>query len=54
MEIKLKSPAFEEGGMIPSRCAGDGFDVSPALEWESVPEDCKTLAIICDAEKSSE
>ena len=48
MEIKLKSPAFEEGEMIPSRCTGDGFDVSPALEWESVPEGCESLAIICD------
>jgi Raf kinase inhibitor-like YbhB/YbcL family protein len=48
MEIKLKSPAFEEGGMIPSRCSGDGFDVSPALKWESVPEGTQTLAIICD------
>lgn len=48
MEIKLKSTAFEGGGMIPSRCSGDGYDVSPALEWESVPEGCKSLAIICD------
>ncbi len=48
MEIKLKSPAFEEGGMIPSRCTNDGFDMSPALEWKSVPEGCETLAIICD------
>lgn len=48
MEIKINSPAFEDGGMIPSRFTCDGLDVSPALEWESVPETAKTLAIICD------
>jgi Raf kinase inhibitor-like YbhB/YbcL family protein len=48
MEIKIKSPAFEDGGRIPSKFTCDGPDVSPALEWESVPEKAKTLAIICD------
>jgi len=48
MEIKINSPAFEDGGMIPSKFTCDGPDVSPALEWESVPENAKTLAIICD------
>ncbi len=48
MEIKIKSLAFEDGGMIPGKFTCDGLDVSPALEWESVPENAKTLAIICD------
>jgi Raf kinase inhibitor-like YbhB/YbcL family protein len=48
MQIKIKSLAFEDGGMIPSKFTCDGPDVSPALEWESVPENAKTLAIICD------
>jgi Raf kinase inhibitor-like YbhB/YbcL family protein len=48
MQIKIKSLAFEAGGMIPSKFTCDGPDVSPALEWESVPENAKTLAIICD------
>ncbi len=48
MEIKIKSLAFEDGGMIPGKFTCDGLDVSPALGWESVPENAKTLAIICD------
>ncbi|MHC4195495.1 MAG: hypothetical protein ACYSQZ_06075, partial [Planctomycetota bacterium] len=31
MEIKITSPAFEEGGMIPSRYTCDGEDISPPL-----------------------
>jgi Raf kinase inhibitor-like YbhB/YbcL family protein len=48
MEIKINSPAFEDGGMIPSKFTCDGQDMSPALGWEAVPENAKTLAIICD------
>ena len=48
MEIKLKSPAFEEGGMIPRNYTCDGKDVSPPLTWEGVPEGTKSLALICD------
>ncbi len=48
MEIKINSPAFEDGGMIPSQFTCDGPDMSPALGWEAVPENAKTLAIICD------
>ena len=48
MEIKIKSPAFEDGGMIPRQFTRDGPDISPALEWEFVPENAKALAIICD------
>lgn len=48
MAIKVKSPAFEEGGMIPEKYTCDGPDISPALEWEGVPAGSKTLALICD------
>jgi Raf kinase inhibitor-like YbhB/YbcL family protein len=48
MEIKLTSPAFEEGGMIPEKHSCDGMDVSPALAWTSGPEGTKTFALICD------
>ena len=48
MEISLKSPSFEEGEMIPVRFTCDGADISPELVWESIPEECQTLAIICD------
>jgi Raf kinase inhibitor-like YbhB/YbcL family protein len=48
MTIKLTSPAFEEGGTIPSNYTCDGSDVSPPLEWSNVPEGTKSLALICD------
>ena len=48
MEIKVTSPAFDEGGMIPEKYTCDGEDMSPALSWSSVPEGTKTLALISD------
>jgi Raf kinase inhibitor-like YbhB/YbcL family protein len=48
MDIKLKSSAFEEGGMIPKKYSCDGPNVSPPLEWESAPSGCKAFALICD------
>lgn len=48
MEIKMKSTAFEEGGMIPKKYTCDGLDISPPLSWTSVPEGTKSLALICD------
>ena len=48
MTLALSSPAFENGGMIPSKFTCDGSDVSPALEWSGAPEGTKSLALICD------
>lgn len=48
MEIQIKSRAFEGGGMIPEKYTCDGIDVSPPLEWTSIPEGTKSLALICD------
>jgi len=48
MEIKIKSPAFEEGGMIPKQYTCDGRDISPPLEWTSIPEGTQSFALICD------
>lgn len=48
MEIKITSPAFEDGGMIPEKHTCDGMDVSPALAWIPGPEGTKTFALICD------
>ncbi len=48
MTIELTSPAFEEGGTIPSKFTCVGEDVSPHLEWADVPEGTKSLALICD------
>ena len=48
MVIRITSPAFDEGGMIPKKHTCDGDDVSPALNWEGVPDGAKSLALICD------
>ena len=46
--MELRSAAFEEGGMIPKKHTCDGEDISPALEWTSVADGTKSLALICD------
>jgi len=48
MEIKITSPAFEQGGLIPARYTCDGADVSPPLQWAEVPEATKSIALISD------
>ncbi len=48
MDIKVTSPAFEEGGMIPRQYTCDGEDISPPLAWRGVPENAQTLALIFD------
>lgn len=46
--MELKSSAFENEEMIPGKFTCDGTDVSPAIEWSSLPEGTKSLALICD------
>jgi len=48
MTLQITSTAFSEGGMIPKPYTCDGTDVSPDLSWTGVPEDTKSLALICD------
>lgn len=48
MEIKLISPAFKEGEMIPKKYTCQGEDVSPPLSWGAVPEGTKSIALISD------
>ncbi len=48
LTIKLRSTAFADGGMIPQRFTCDGSDRSPDLSWSGVPENSRTLALICD------
>lgn len=44
----LTSPAFKEGEKIPKKYTCDGSDISPALNWNSVPAQAKSLALIAD------
>lgn len=46
--MDLKSNAFEQEGMIPSKYTCDGEDVSPELIWSSVPDSTNSVALICD------
>ena len=48
MPFTIKSPDFTEGGAIPRKFSCDGENVSPALEWEGVPEGAVALALIVD------
>ena len=47
-KIVLTSPAFKEGERIPKKYTCDGSDISPALDWNSVPAQTKGLALIAD------
>jgi Raf kinase inhibitor-like YbhB/YbcL family protein len=46
--ITLTSSAFTEGAMIPRKHTCDAEDISPDLKWAGVPQDAKSLALICD------
>lgn len=48
MNMRLQSSAFQSGHRIPEQHTGEGVDVSPALQWEGVPEGTRELALICD------
>lgn len=46
--MKLISPAFAEGQMIPPKYTADGEDVSPPLQWSQLPGGTESLALICE------
>ena len=48
MSIKVKSTAFKDGELIPSKYTCDGVNVSPPLSWSSLPANAKTVAMIVD------
>jgi len=45
--MQLKSDAFEQEGLIPSKFTGEGADVSPSLSWTDPHPDTKAFAIFC-------
>jgi Raf kinase inhibitor-like YbhB/YbcL family protein len=48
MEIKITSPAFQDGGAIPAKYTCDGPNISPPIQWSGSPATTKTFALIVD------
>jgi len=48
MTLTLRSDAFNNGEEIPSRYTCEGEDIAPALTWDGVPADARSLVLIVD------
>ena len=48
MAFQLTSPAFKEGGTIPSKYTCEGINVSIPLAWSGAPFGTKSFALIYD------
>lgn len=46
--LKVTSPAFKDGAMIPQRHAYDFENASPELAWSGAPAGTKSFAVVCD------
>ncbi|MBU1121981.1 MAG: YbhB/YbcL family Raf kinase inhibitor-like protein [Candidatus Omnitrophica bacterium] len=46
--LDISSTAFENGGYISAKYTCDSSDMSPPLFWHGVPDNTKSLVIICD------
>lgn len=46
--MKLLSSVFGNFDTIPVKYTGEGEDISPPLRWQDVPEDTRSLALICE------
>ncbi len=46
--MELRSSAFEQGGMIPTKYTCDGPDISPPLSWSDPPAGTVSFALISD------
>ncbi|QJR37349.1 YbhB/YbcL family Raf kinase inhibitor-like protein [Gemmatimonas groenlandica] len=44
--MTLTSTAFTDGGMIPSRYAQAGRDLSPALSWSGAPDSTRSFVLL--------
>lgn len=48
MTLQIKSGAFDQGALIPSKYTCDGRDMSPPLSWSGIPAGTKSLALVMD------
>ena len=46
--LKVTSPSFKDGEMLPDKFTCDGENISPAINWRELPMGVKSLALICD------
>ena len=46
--MELRSPAFIDRQVIPTRYTCDGADLSPPLEWANPPEGVQSFAVLCE------
>jgi Raf kinase inhibitor-like YbhB/YbcL family protein len=46
--VKLISPAFQHGDVIPREHTCQGEDLSPALSLDDVPVERRSLALVCE------
>ena len=46
--LTIASPAFDHGGLIPTRYTGSGDGVSPPLVWSNPPAGTKSFALVSD------
>jgi len=47
-DMQISSPAFKNGEIIPQKYTCHGADISPPLNFSSIPESTKSLAIILE------
>lgn len=47
MALSLKSSVFDDGSEIPRKYSCQGEDVSPPLSWSGVPQETRSLALVC-------
>lgn len=46
--MKITSSVFSQNSPIPSKYTCDGKNISPPLQFSEVPEEAKSLVLICD------
>ena len=47
-KVKISSPAFQEGGLIPEKFSKYGRNISPELQIEGAPAEAKSLVLVVD------
>jgi Raf kinase inhibitor-like YbhB/YbcL family protein len=48
VSMKIMSSMFNDTSQLPKKYTCDGDDINPPLEWQNVPQDTKSLALIVD------